>query len=275
MHIPRANFRFSVVVLLLFSLAAADCSSTQKTDAKDAVAVSANAEGSAAKSAVAGNDDPDQDIELPVYDPLEGYNRKIHSFNDFFFHYGLYPLASAWNFITPKFLRVGLDNFINWAYTPGRLINNLLQAKFKGAAKELVGFSINATVGGLGVYDAAKDMFDLRQSNEDSNQTLGKWGIPEGAYMVWPFIGPRTVRGTFGFVGDVALQPQMVIVPVYIRPETIWAQAAITAGTYTVRAVNNTSLDPDEYDNLMKDAIDPYNFIRDIYLQNTRKNVAD
>ncbi len=212
---------------------------------------------------------------MPISDPLEGYNRKIHGFNDFFFHYCLYPLASGWNFITPKFLRIGLDNFITWAYTPGRLINNLLQAKFKGAGRELASFSINATLGGLGVYDAAQDIFSLEKTNEDVDQTLGKWGIGEGAYIVWPFIGPRTVRGTFGFAGDVSLQPQMVIVPVYIKPETIWAQAAITAGTYSVRAINSTSLDPDEYDNFMKDSIDPYSFIRDIYLQNTRKKVAD
>lgn len=251
------------------------CGSTQKKENGQITKAASGEAGASENPALAAAEDSDNEGETPVYDPLEGYNRKIHSFNDFFFHYCLYPLGKGWNFITPKFMRVGLDNFITWAYTPGRLVNNLLQAKFTGAGREIVSFSVNATMGGLGVYDASKDIFGLERTNEDTDQTLGRWGFGEGAYIVWPFIGPRTIRGTFGFAGDVSLQPQMVIVPVYIKPETIWAQAAIVAGTYSVRAINSISLDPDEYDNLMKDSIDPYSFLRDIYLQNTRKKVAD
>lgn len=251
------------------------CKSAPRNDSPQRLTFRPEAKADEAEAKTKNQDEFDTEGDTPVSDPLEAYNRKIHSFNDFFFHYCIYPLASGWNFITPKFLRMGLDNFITWAYTPGRLVNNLLQAKWNGAGREIASFSINATIGGLGVYDAAKDIFALERTNEDTDQTLGKWGIAEGAYIVWPFIGPRTVRGTFGFAGDVALQPQMVIVPVYIKPETIWAQAAIIAATYSVRAINSASLDPDEYDNLMKDAIDPYSFLRDIYLQNTRKKVAD
>lgn len=221
------------------------------------------------------NDDAENDAEMPVSDPWEGFNRKMHVFNEFFLHYMITPVARGWAFITPTFMREGISNFFHWAYTPGRLVNNLLQAKFRGAAKETAGFVINATAGGLGFYDASRDIFGLERSNEDTDQTLGKWGLPEGPYVVWPFIGPHTVRGTFGFVGDLFLQPQTVVVPVYIKPETIWVEGLIIAGVYSFRAVNATSLSPDAYDELVKDSIDPYDFIRDIYLQNTRKNVAD
>ncbi len=259
-----------LLVGLVFTLW--QCSSSDKRkSANEAPAAEKPAEATVA----AADEDSEDEAELVVHDPYEGYNRKIHAFNDFFFHYGIYPLASGWNFITPRFLRTGLDNFITWAYTPGRLVNNLLQAKVKGAGIETLSFIINGTLGGLGTYNASREIFSLEQTVEDSDQTLGKWGLPEGAYIVWPFIGPRTVRGTFGFAGDLMLQPQTVIVPVYIQPENIWVQGAIIAGTYSVRAINQTSLDPDAYDNLMKDSIDPYAFLRDIYLQNTRKNVAD
>lgn len=268
--------RLPYFFIILFSIFCVQCSSTPKKDPalekSPSVAAGKIADADADANA---DEDAENEADLVVYDPYEGYNRKIHAFNDFFFHYGIYPLATGWNFIAPRFLRVGLDNFITWAYTPGRLINNLLQAKIKGAGKETLGFAINGTLGGLGVYDAAREIFSIERTNEDTDQTLGKWSAPEGAYIVWPFIGPRTVRGTFGFAGDLMLQPQAVIVPVYIQPENIWVQGAIIAGTYSVRAVNQTSLDPDAYDNLMKDAIDPYAFLRDIYLQNTRKNVAD
>jgi phospholipid-binding lipoprotein MlaA len=264
--------RLHFIVLLLFSVWCVQCSSSQQ---KASPLEKSPSVANVAALGEQSDDDADSEPELVVHDPYEGYNRKIHAFNDFFFHYGIYPLASGWNFITPRFLRVGLDNFITWAYTPGRLINNLLQAKLAGAGKETLSFAINGTMGGLGVYNASREIFALDQTVEDSDQTLGKWGISEGAYIVWPFIGPRTVRGTFGFAGDLMLQPQAVIVPVYIQPENIWVQGAIIATTYSVRAVNQTSLDPDAYDNLMKDSIDPYAFLRDIYLQNTRKNVAD
>lgn len=268
------NVRISGLLLtsVYLFLSAPQCASSSK---KASVSDESVLNQSAAATAVEGDDDSENEPELVIHDPYEGYNRKIHAFNDFFFHYGIYPLAKGWNFITPSFLRTGLDNFITWAYTPGRLINNLLQAKAKGAGTETLSFVINGTLGGLGTYNASREIFSLEQTVEDSDQTLGKWGFSEGAYIVWPFIGPRTVRGTFGFAGDIMLQPQTVIVPVYIQPENIWVQGAIVAATYSVRAVNQTSLDPEAYDNLMKDSIDPYAFLRDIYLQNTRKNVAD
>ncbi|MCX7632673.1 MAG: VacJ family lipoprotein [Turneriella sp.] len=217
----------------------------------------------------------EEEAEPEAYDPWEGYNRKVHAFNDFFVRYLVTPFAKGWAVIVPGFVRKGLTNFFTWAYTPGRLVNNLLQAKIHGAGKEVCAFLINGTVGMLGFWNAAHDVFALDTTNEDTNQTLGKWGIQEGPYFELPFIGPNTVRGTFGFVADIFMQPQAVIIPVYIRPETLWQRAAIIAGIYAFRAMNNTSHDPDAYENLVRDAVDPYSFIRDIYLQNMRKNVAD
>ncbi|MFZ5628836.1 MAG: MlaA family lipoprotein [Spirochaetota bacterium] len=264
------RFLLRLVVLFLSTLFIA-CSSTGKKDG----AGQAPDKTPASESRSMITDDEESEGEMIVSDPWEGFNRKMHAFNDFFLHYAINPLARGWAFITPSFLREGLNNFFYWAYTPGRLVNNLAQAKFRGAAKETAGFVINGTAGMLGFYDAARDLFALERTNEDTDQTLGKWGLPEGPYVVWPFIGPHTVRGTFGFAGDLFLQPQTVIVPVYIKPETLWVDGAIIAGVYSFRAINRTSLDVDAYDNLVKDAIDPYGFIRDIYLQNTRKNVAD
>ncbi|HRP69251.1 MAG TPA: VacJ family lipoprotein, partial [Turneriella sp.] len=174
------------------------------------------------------------DADLPVNDPLEGMNRGVFKFNDIFFRYLVNPIATTWNFITPRFLRTGIDNFFNWIYTPGRLVNNLLQAKFVGAAKEIGYFVINGTVGLLGFYDASADIFELQKTNEDTDQTLGKWGIAEGAFINYPFIGPKTVRGTFGFAGDLLLQPQTVFIPRYVKPQTMWQQIGIVVGTYTV-----------------------------------------
>lgn len=252
-----------------------DCGSTQKKDSGSVTVTAMETSGAAKEKTEISNDDADEEKDLVISDPWEGFNRKIFAFNDLFFKYLLKPVAQGWNFITPAFLRQGVYNFFNWAYTPGRLVSNLLQAKFAGVGRETAQFAINGTVGLAGFYDASKEIFSLEQTNEDVDQVLGKWGIPEGPYIVWPFIGSYTVRGTFGFGGDVMLQPQTIIVPVYIQPETLIANVGIVIGVYSTRAVNRVSLDPDEYENLIKDSIDPYVFIRDIYLQNTRKNVAD
>ena len=265
-------FRLSFVCLFL---AALNCGSTQKMAAGPVVTTAAGTSDSAKGKPEMSSEEADEDKDLVVSDPWEGFNRKIHAFNDLFFKYLMKPVAQGWNFITPAFLRQGINNFFNWAYTPGRLVSNMLQAKFAGTGREMAQFVINGTVGMLGFYNASKEIFSLEQTYEDFDQVFGKWGIPEGPYIVWPFIGPYTVRGTFGFGGDVTFQPQTLLVPVYVRPETFFANVGIVVGLYSARAVNRFSLDPEEYDNLIKDSIDPYVFIRDIYLQNTRKNVAD
>lgn len=252
-----------------------NCGSTQKKAGDPVVATATGTSGAAKEKPEISAEEADEEKDLVINDPWEGFNRKIHAFNDLFFRYLMKPVAQGWNFITPTFLRQGINNFFNWAYTPGRLVSNLLQAKFAGTGRETAQFVINGTVGMLGFYNASKEIFSLERTNEDFDQVFGKWGIPEGPYIVWPFIGPHTVRGTFGFGGDVTFQPQTVLVPVYVRPETIWVDIGLIVGFYSARAVNRFSLDPEEYDNLIKDSIDPYVFIRDIYLQNTRKNVAD
>jgi len=267
--------RVLFVLFSSFALASIHCSSSPRKSNSSAAATGANADAMHAKSTDNVPDEADEEKDLVINDPWEGFNRKIHAFNDLFFRYLMKPVAQGWNFITPAFLRQGINNFFNWAYTPGRLVSNLLQAKLTGAGRETAQFVINGTVGMLGFYNASKEIFSLEQTNEDFDQVFGKWGIPEGPYIVWPFIGPYTVRGTFGFGGDVTFQPQTILVPVYIQPRTIWVDIGLIVGFYSARAVNRFSLDPDEYDNLIKDSIDPYVFIRDIYLQNTRKNVAD
>ncbi|MBL8035002.1 MAG: VacJ family lipoprotein [Leptospiraceae bacterium] len=259
--------RFPLIILLLGLFTTVACSSADKKNA------ASKPEQTGLTTTQADADE--MEGELIISDPWEGFNRAIFSFNNVFFKYMLQPIARGWNFIIPGFLRQGIHNFFNWAYTPGRLVSNLLQAKVKGAGKEIVQFAINGTVGVLGFYNASREIFSLEQTNEDFDQVLGKWGVPEGPYVVWPFIGSYTARGTFGFAGDVLMQPQMVIVPAYVEPETLMANVGIVVGVYSTRAINRVSLDPDEYDNLIKDSIDPYVFIRDIYLQNTRKNVAD
>lgn len=259
--------------VFLFTLLLFACSSASKRESSPTGQLTGNAQNpkNATEQADDASFDTDDEADYTVSDPLEAFNRPMHSFNEFFIRYLINPTAEAWQFILPSFIRKGVQNFFSWAYTPGRLVNNLLQANFKGAGKETAQFIVNGTVGMLGFYDAANEIFEIEKGESNTDKTLRTWRIPEGPYVVWPFIGPHTLRGTLGFTGDIFLQPQAVLVPVYIKPKTLWVDFGIVAGTYTVRAVNDASFNPKAYDELVRDAIDSYSFIRDIYLQNIRK----
>jgi len=126
-------------------------------------------------------------------DPWRGVNEKTHAFNEFFDRNLLKPVAKGYNYITPEPLNKGITNFFSNLGEPVVMVNDLLQGKGKDAAVDLGRFGINTTLGLLGFFDVATRM-SLHKNNEDFGQTLGKWGVPSGPYVVIPFLGPSTVR---------------------------------------------------------------------------------
>jgi len=139
---------------------------------------------------------------------------------------------------------------------PVRFVNSLFQGKIKGAGTELARFGINTTVGLAGFFDVAKSWFDLNAQEEDLGQTFGSYGMGGMMYIVWPFLGPSTVRDTVGFVGDSFLDVANYINPFYV-PMSIHAYDRI----------NKTSLDLGTYEDLKESAIEPYTAFRDAYIQ--------
>jgi phospholipid-binding lipoprotein MlaA len=138
---------------------------------------------------------------------------------------------------------------------PKRFVNCLLQGKLQGAGTELARFSINTTFGLGGLFNPAGKC--LEDFNEDSGQTLGNYGIGTGMYIVWPLLGPSSLRGTAGTVLDTALNPLT-----YVKMK-FWEKLSIR-GYYSV---NDTSLRLGEYEDLKQSAIDPYIALRNAYFQ--------
>ena len=192
-----------------------------------------------------------------VWDPLSGYNRAMTGFNDFVYTWLLDPVARGYRFIMPEFARRGLANFFHNLMFPLRFVNNLLQVKFKGAGVELMRFTLNTTIGVLGLWDPAKVWFDLEPYEEDFGQTLGYWGVGAGPHIVLPFLGPSNLRDTFSLAPDWYLDPKR-----FIKPDVPHEYA-----TRIFEEVNDTSLHIGEYENLKKDALDVYTFFRDSYEQ--------
>jgi phospholipid-binding lipoprotein MlaA len=211
-------------------------------------------------------DDPfakDEEV-LKIADPLYPWNKAMYHFNDKFFLWILKPVSKGYSKVLPEDIRTAFGNFFHNLLTPVRFVNNLLQLRMKDAGNELVRVVVNSTVGVGGLADVAKDDMEITAQNEDFGQTLGSYGLGHGFYLVWPFIGPSSLRDTVGFVGDWFLDPVY-----YVNP----MEASVGIKAFDV--VNKTSFVYDDYEEFKKDAYDPYLFFRDAYIQHRDKKVNE
>ena len=232
--------------------------------------VGAGAGSSAASSGVVGFAPPvkaeelaAKEEEITISDPLEGWNRAMFTFNDRFYFWVFKPFATGYNAVIPEDFRLCFRNVFNNATMPVRFVNNLLQLKFDGAGIELLRFIINSTVGFGGLVDAAS-YIELKPRNEDFGQTLGWYGVDHGFYFVWPFLGPSSARDTVGMIGDTLANPINWLLPGF---EWVFGASAF-------RYTNDQSLRLGDYEDLVKAAIDPYESIKDAYVQYRKKEVA-
>src|SRR3990167_200572 len=142
-----------------------------------------------------------------VKDPLQPYNRAIFTFNDKAYHYFIKPIYTGYNSMIPEKARVSVRNFFTNVKMPVRFFNCLFQGEFKGAGTELARFVINSTVGVAGFFDPAKSKFNLAKQERDFGQTLAKHKMKSGVYIVWPFLGPSTLRETGRLGGKGRFNP--------------------------------------------------------------------
>ncbi len=157
--------------------------------------------------------DPVADPTLPApaqlpssYDPWEKWNRRVHRFNNAVDRTIATPLAKAYVKVVPRPVRLGVGNFFNNLGQPVSALNALLQGRPKQAGQTLGRFLLNSTLGIGGLFDPASDA-SLPNRSEDFGQTLGVWGWRNSRYVELPLFGPRTLRDTFGLVGDAPLSP--------------------------------------------------------------------
>jgi phospholipid-binding lipoprotein MlaA len=197
----------------------------------------------------------DEDIHT-VADPLEPFNRAMFYVNDKLYFWAFKPLASGYRAVTPKIMRVGVKNFFTNLLGPVRIVNSILQGDGRSAEAEFTKFIYNSTVGILGFGNPSKKYPALNPDPEDLGQTLGKYGIGDGFYIVWPILGASTLRDTIGDLGDSLLNPVSYVEPV---------EAYLTVRT--VDTVNSLSFRLGDYETLKKAALDPYESMRNAYIQ--------
>ncbi len=196
-------------------------------------------------------------------DPLEGYNRAMFAFNEQVDKVALEPAARAYESVVPVPLRTGVGNFFGNLADPWIGLNNLLQGKVAESLGDFMRFAFNSTWGLFGVLDIAGEA-GLAKHDEDLGQTLGRWGVGEGAYIVLPFFGPRTVRDALALPADLEGDSPLRIGHVPTRNTLTGVRIIHTR--HTLLGAERT---------LEEATLDKYAYVRDFYLEQRRYKVSD
>jgi phospholipid-binding lipoprotein MlaA len=187
-------------------------------------------------------------------DPWERMNRTTYNFNDKFDRAILRPVASGYRRFTPRFVQAGIGNFFDNLDYPIVIVNDLLQGEFRPFFSDCTRLILNSTIGIGGLWDPATRA-GLEKNDREFGQTLGKWGVHKGPYVVLPFLGASDVRDAFGRLADDFSTPRQYIHNSY------W-----NYGLFLVQEVDFRSRLLDT-DHLVYEAYDPYAFLRNAYLQ--------
>ena len=193
-----------------------------------------------------------------VADPIAPWNRLMFHLNDKLYFWVLKPVALGYRRIVPLPARQGIRNFFYNLAMPVRVASNILQWRWYNAGAEVGRFVVNTTEGILGFGNPAKRYPELNPPEEDIGQALGNMGINNGFYIYWPFFGPSTFRDSVGLAADAYLNPVSIFN--IVEPE-IWF------GTKVVDVVNSTSFRIGDYETVKKAALDPYDAIKNGYIQ--------
>ncbi len=197
-------------------------------------------------------------------DPWESFNEGNFEFNRKVDRYALKPIATGYDAVLPDLVQTSIMNVIKNLGVVRRLVNNLLQLKFDGAGREVLRFTVNSTIGIVGIFDVARDGMGIKESDEDTGQTLGVYGVGPGPYLVLPFLPVTTVRDGFGALVDTAMNPLLFVAPV-----------GVTLGIFATNTVNNRSLNLDKFERVEDTVIDLYGAVRNAYLQRRAADIKN
>ncbi len=196
-------------------------------------------------------------------DPFEGFNRGVAKFNESIDKVVIRSLASAYVDVVPQVARTGVANFFGNLQDAWSAVNSGLQLKGQAAAENLMRFGVNTVFGVFGLFDVATEM-RIERHREDFGQTLGRWGVPTGPYLVLPVLGPSTLRDALALPIDragsiVAGLDNVSTRNVLMALDIVDARARLLGVAAMVEEA----------------ALDKYTFVRDVYLQRCSSEIYD
>lgn len=184
--------------LCVLSLSLAGCAGYPKDPSADS-GKGPLASGAAAAAA-------DEADETGISDPLEPVNRVTFAFNEMLDAILITPLTKIYHTVVPEVARNGVHNVLDNLKSPVYAANELLQGDVKGAGTVVRRFATNTVLGVGGIVDVAAKR-GVTYQPEDFGQTLASWGVESGPYIVWPVLGPSSLRDSVGFVADIGMDP--------------------------------------------------------------------
>ncbi len=196
-------------------------------------------------------------------DPWEPFNRQVNGFNEAVDGAVLKPVATVYRDVTPDPVRTGVSNFFENLRDAWSFVNASLQLRPREAAENFLRFNVNTFFGLGGVLDIASEM-GIERTRLDFGQTLGRWGVPSGPYLVLPIFGPSSVRDAAGFtiesrgdlvqgVSDVGMRNSLTVLRAVETRANLLRASAMLEGA----------------------ALDKYSFTRDFYLQRRQTQIED
>ncbi|KPP86170.1 MAG: phospholipid tracking outer membrane liporotein MlaA [Rhodobacteraceae bacterium HLUCCA08] len=198
-------------------------------------------------------------------DPYEATNRVVHGWNKGLDRAVLRPTGQVMT-AAPVEVTQPVRNFADNVGLPGMVVNGILQGDIDSAATNTFRFLINSSIGVLGLFDPATAI-GLPEDTTDFGATLAVWGVPEGAYLELPVLGPSTERDAAGRIVDFALDPlRRVGTPHQVEYGTAArvADIAITRGRFG-----------ETFDDVLYGSADSYAQARLAYLQNRRFELGE
>lgn len=196
-------------------------------------------------------------------DPFEAWNRNVFAFNETLDDAILRPVATVYVEVVPPLVRRGIGNFYANLADAWSAVNMLLQGKPVTAAETAFRFGVNTVFGFGGVLDIASEMGYARNYG-DFGLTLGVWGMDAGAYLMWPLIGPSTMRDSLALPLNYAASPLYLFNLNFAEQFGVWSLQLVNlrAGLLGMGSMLDDM------------ALDKYTFIRDAYLQRRRSLIG-
>jgi phospholipid-binding lipoprotein MlaA len=196
-------------------------------------------------------------------DPWEPFNRHAYTFNEGLDRILLRPVATLYRDKVPPLMRTGVSNFFGNLSDGWSAVNSLLQWRLPEFEENLARFHINSMFGVFGIFDVASEL-NIERHKEDFGQTLGRWGVPAGPYLMLPFLGPSTLRDA----AALPLEWRYDIVRRYWPAESREMVGAVRVVDKRANLLRVGNV-------LEEAALDKYSFTRDAYLQRRRAEIND
>ncbi len=226
-------------------------------------------------SSLAGSDGKNELSKNPngeIKDCFETVNRGVFAFNEGLRKVVFEPLAKGYLYL-PSPVRTGASNILSNLTNVVTIPNNLLQGDFQLAAKNTARFTVNTTLGILGIFDPASKIGLNDYDKEDYGQTLGRWGVSEGCYVVLPVLGPSTARDAVASIASFSGGDAWYNITV--RNDTHYVSDFDYYFSRGARGVDFLAKNLGALDNLEENSIDFYASVKSLYLQERRKQIAN